>query len=85
MAAAGGYAPLDTTVGDEAPSALERIEAARATIAANKAARAARLSPLRSAAADQTPRLAEEEGERAPLVEDKEQNSDWSSRWGRRS
>eukprot|EP01045_Picozoa_sp_COSAG04_P002611 COSAG04_NODE_96_length_26486_cov_136.642817_15_plen_1257_part_00 len=49
---------------------MERIEAARATIAANKAARAARLSPLRPAAADQTPRMAEEEeGERAPLVE----------------
>ena len=57
MAEAGGYAPLDTTAGDEGPSPLERIEAARATIAANKAARAARLSPLRAAAADRTPRM----------------------------
>ena len=73
MAEAGGYAPLDTTAVDEGPSPRERTEAARATIAANKSAPAERGSPLRSAAADQTPRLAEEEaGERAPLVEDRE-------------
>eukprot|EP01045_Picozoa_sp_COSAG04_P025984 COSAG04_NODE_3514_length_2749_cov_59.658708_2_plen_228_part_01 len=70
MAAAGGYAPLGTTAGDEGPSAMERIEAARATIAANKAARAERGSPLRPESADQTPRMDEEEaGEQAPLVE----------------
>ena len=75
MAEAGGYAPLDTAAGDDVPSPRKRIEAAQATIAVNKAARAERLSPLPSATTDQTPRLAEEEdlvGELAPLVEDKE-------------
>ena len=72
MAEAGGYAPLDTTAGDEAPSALERIDAA------NKAARAERGSPLRYAVADQTPRMDVQEAgdEKAPLVEGEAARSD---------
>ena len=54
MAAPGGYAPLPAE-GEGSPAAdasRARIAAARATIAANNAARAERGSPLRAAAAE---------------------------------